>query len=153
MTTSPVAPPTVPSYVNWTVKRLLRSPLHSVMSKNTMLLNFTGRKSGNRYVAVVRYVRQHDSVLCYTDSKWWINLRGGAPVDVLIGGRTVHGVATAVEEPGLVAESLSEFLHVMPADSKYYGVRRDTHGAPVPGDIVAASERTKLIRISLDSTP
>ncbi|MFG1795538.1 nitroreductase/quinone reductase family protein [Nocardia sp. NPDC049149] len=145
--TTTVAPPTVPGYVNWFVTRLLRSPLHRVMSGNTMLLTVTGRKSGRRYVVVVRYVRVGAVVTCFTDSKWWINLRGGAPVEMLIGGRTVSGIATAVEDRALVVAGLSEFLHVTPGDSKYYGVRRDADGSPNLDDIRGAGEYATMIRI------
>ena len=151
--TATTTPPTVPGYVNWVVKRILQSPLHRLMSANTMLLTFTGRKSGRRYVAVVRYVRHGELISCYTDSKWWINLRGGAPVELLVAGRTMTGVATVTEEPAAVAEALSEFLHAIPGDSKYYGVSRDDQGLPDPDDIVRAAERTKLIRIELAAAP
>ncbi|MGW4352216.1 nitroreductase/quinone reductase family protein [Nocardia sp. NPDC004582] len=117
------------------------------MSANTMLLTFTGHRTGNRYAVVVRYVRQGDQLVCYTDSKWWINLRGNAAVEMLIAGHTVAGLATVVEGPAAVADSMSTFLHAVPGDSRYYGVRRDSSGRPDPLDIVAASERTKLIRI------
>jgi F420H(2)-dependent quinone reductase len=142
------APPTVPGYVNWLVKRILRSPLHRVMSKNTMLLTFTGRKSGKQYTVAIRYVREGDHVVCYTDSKWWINLRGGAPVHMLIAGRSLAGIATPVEDRARVAQSLSAFLHAMPGDSKYYGVRRTAEGLPDPGDIDAAAQYTTMVEIA-----
>jgi F420H(2)-dependent quinone reductase len=146
--TTTAAPPTVPGYVNWFIKRLLRSPLHTLMSKNTMLLTFSGRKSGNRYTVAVRYVRAGDVVTCYTDSKWWINLRGGAPVEMLIAGRTRLGTAIPVEDRATVARSLSEFLHATPGDSKYYGVRRNADGLPNSEDVSAAAEYTTMIGIA-----
>lgn len=151
MSTSTVtpAPPTVPGYVDWIAKRLLRSRLHALLSRRTMLLSFTGRKSGKLYVAVVRYVREGDLVTCYTDSKWWINLRDNATVELLIGGQTRAGVAEVVEDPAAVADSLTAFLHTTPGDSKYYGVRRDADGLPEPHDIIETAKRTKLIRITL----
>lgn len=152
MSTS-TTPPTVPGYVNWTAERILRSRAHRLMSKNTMLLMFTGRKTGNRYTAVVRYVRRGDQLSCYTDSKWWINLRDNAAVELLVAGRKVAGSATVVAEPSAVAESLSAFLHAVPGDSRYYGVRRGADGLPDPDDIRAASVRTKLIRIDTASAP
>lgn len=145
--TARTTPPTVPSYVNWFVQRLLRSPLHRLMSRNTMLLSFTGRKSGKHYVIAVRYVRQGDHISCFTDSKWWKNLRGGAPVEMHIAGRAITGVATPVTDPAVVATCLSEFLHDTPADSKYYGVGRGTNGTPIPEDISAAAEYTTMVRI------
>ncbi|WP_327144088.1 nitroreductase/quinone reductase family protein [Nocardia sp. NBC_01327] len=147
--TTTSTPPTVPGYVNWVVKRILRSPLHRVMSRNTMLLYFTGRKTGKQYTAVVRYVREGDLVSCYTDSKWWINLRGGAPVELLIGGRTVSGTATVVKDLALVTASLTSFLEATPGDSKYYGVGRDADGRPKAEDIRSAAEITTLVQIAL----
>lgn len=139
--------PTVPGYVNWVFKRLLRSPLHRFVSQNTMLLAFAGRKTGNHYVAVVRYIRRDDLVICYTDSKWWINLRGGAPVQMLIAGRKVRGIATPVEDRATVAASLWEFLQTTPGDAKYYGVRRSADGRPCGDDIRRAAQYTAMIEI------
>lgn len=141
--------PTVPGYVNWLVKRMLRSPLRRVMSKNTMLLTFSGRKTGKRYTIAIRYVRDGDHVVCYTDSKWWINLQGGAPVQMLIAGRSLAGIATPVEDRARVAQSLSAFLHAMPGDSKYYGVRRNADGLPNSEDIAAAAQYTTMVDIAL----
>ncbi|MET9487614.1 nitroreductase/quinone reductase family protein [Nocardia sp. NPDC006630] len=147
--TTTSTPPTVPGYVNWVVERILRSPLHRVMSRNTMLLNFTGRKTGKRYTAVVRYVREGDLVSCYTDSKWWINLRGGAPVELLIGGKTLSGTATVVKDLAIVTASLTSFLEATPSDSKYYGVGRDAEGRPKAEDLRSAAEITTLVQIAL----
>ncbi|MEV6773158.1 nitroreductase/quinone reductase family protein [Nocardia sp. NPDC051030] len=141
------APPTVPGYVNWFVKKVLRSPLHRVMSGNTMMMTVTGRKSGTKYVVVVRYVRDGDAVTCYTDSKWWINLRGGAPVDMLIAGETQRGIATPITDVAVVAENLSKFLHAMPSDSKYYGVGRNADGTPNAEEIRKAAAITTMVRI------
>jgi hypothetical protein len=141
-------PPTVPGYVNTLMKGLLRSPLHRVVSKSTMLMTVTGRRTGKRYVVVVRYVRDSEHIVCYTDSKWWINLRGGAPVQMLIAGRKVSGVAAPVEDRARVARGLSQFLHAVPGDSKYYGVRRGEDGAPNAEDIVAAAQYTTMVKIA-----
>ncbi|MVU77017.1 hypothetical protein GPX89_07120 [Nocardia sp. ET3-3] len=147
--TATTTPPTVPGYVNVIVKALLRSPFHRIMSKRTMLLTFTGRKTGNRYTAVVRYFPEGDTLTCYTDSKWWKNLRGGAPVEMLIAGRTVTGLATPITDRTAVAASLGAFLTEMPGDSKYYGVRNRDDGLPDPDDIIAAAHYTTMVRIQL----
>ena len=39
--------------VNLIMKTLLRSPLHRLVSKHLMLLNFEGRKTGRTYSVVV----------------------------------------------------------------------------------------------------
>ena len=45
------------------VAAILRSPLHAAMSNSTMLLTFSGRKSGRTYTTPVNYVRDGDELL------------------------------------------------------------------------------------------
>ncbi|MFI1916978.1 hypothetical protein [Nocardia sp. NPDC020380] len=141
-------PPTVPAYVNWIVQRMLHSPLHPIFSKTLMEMTLTGRKSGKQYTVVVRYLREFDDIVCFTDSKWWLNLRGGAPVEMLIAGRAVPGTAVAVTDRTTVTAALAEFLDSTPGDAKYYGVRRTPDGRPIADDIRAAAEYTTMVRIT-----
>lgn len=140
--------PTVPRYVNRIMKALLLSPMHPLISKNTMLLTFPGRKSGRRYAVIVRYVGGEGPIEVFTDSKWWINLREPTPVEMRIRGKTQTGIAAAVTDPITVADRLVQFLREMPGDSKYYGVVRDAAGMPQPADVVTAAGFTTLIEIS-----
>ena len=41
---------------------LLRSPLHSLMDKSTILVTITGRKSGKKYTIPVSYMRDGDTL-------------------------------------------------------------------------------------------
>ncbi|QIS11360.1 nitroreductase/quinone reductase family protein [Nocardia arthritidis] len=149
--TSSVNLPTVPGYVNWLVRKTLRSPLHPMLSRSIMLLTVTGRKTGARYVIPIRYLREGDVITCYTDGGWWRNLRGGATVELRIAGRNWSGNATATRDSAIVTEGLARFLQAFPSDSKYYGVRRDADGRPNAGDIDAAAAHTTLVRIELAS--
>jgi len=47
-------------WYNPIMKWILGSPLHRVVSKSTMLVTFTGRKSGKQYTIPVNYVREGD---------------------------------------------------------------------------------------------
>lgn len=62
------------------VIRLLRSPLHGLMSKSTMLLTYTGRKSGRIYTTPVNYGQDSSTLLTVAsrNHSWWRNFRGGA---------------------------------------------------------------------------
>lgn len=77
---------------------ILRSPLHPLMSRRTMLVSFTGRRSGRRYTTPVAYLQRGDEIVSTTDSPWWKNLRGGVPVTVRVRGHTYRGVGEAVTE-------------------------------------------------------
>ncbi len=48
---------------NPVVIRLLRSPLHGVMSGYTMLITFTGRRSGKEYTTPISDVRDGEEEL------------------------------------------------------------------------------------------
>ena len=91
MKTEQSTAPTVPPIVNVVVKAILRSPLHGLMSKNRMLLTFRGHKSGKLYTTPLSYLHEGESIMCFTDSSWWKNLRGGAPVRVRLAGRDLAG--------------------------------------------------------------
>lgn len=42
---------------------LLRSPFHGLIDKNTVLITFTGRKSGKSYTFPISYVRDGDTLM------------------------------------------------------------------------------------------
>jgi deazaflavin-dependent oxidoreductase (nitroreductase family) len=79
------------------VTLILRSPLHGLFSKNTLLLTVTGRKSGRQYTTPVNYVREEETlvVISRRERTWWRNLEGGAQVTVVVQGRTLTGTAQA----------------------------------------------------------
>ena len=62
--------------INPVVRLILRSPLHGLMSRNTLLLEFTGRKSGKLYTMPVSYHMVSSQVRCLTGKSnvWWRNL-------------------------------------------------------------------------------
>jgi hypothetical protein len=76
-------------WYNPLVTWLLRSPLHGLMSANTLLLTYTGRKSGRSFTFPISYGREGDMLWLITraDKPWWKNIRGGAPVQVCVAGQ------------------------------------------------------------------
>lgn len=65
---------------------VLRSPLHGMLSGNTLLITFTGRKTGKRYTTPINFYREGEYLWAVSsrDRTWWRNLQGGAPVDLLL---------------------------------------------------------------------
>ena len=86
--------------VNPLVRGLLRSPAHGLVSSRLALLTVTGRRSGRTFTFPVGYRRDGDRVTIGVDwperKRWWRNLRGGAPVSVVLRGvpRTGTGRVT-----------------------------------------------------------
>lgn len=97
---------------------ILRSPLHPIMSGRYAIIEFTGRKSGRRYATPIAYVRDGDRVLLSTDSPWWRNVAGGAPVRLHLRGRTVPGTATAITDPEEAAAIIRRLLDAIPSYAK-----------------------------------
>ncbi len=70
---------------------LLRSLLHWLVSRHLMLLIISGRRTGKRYEVVVGRHELGDVLVVPSAGKWRFNLRGGVPVEVMLGaiGRKV----------------------------------------------------------------
>ena len=142
--------PTIPPFVNRTMKLVLRSPVHGIVSKTVLLITFTGRKSGKTYTTPVSYSQNGDQVYVFTHADWWKNLHGGAPVSLRIQGRELQGLAEAVaEDKDAVAAGLATHLRKVPSDARYYGVTFDDHRNPRTEEIEKAAQSVVMIRIRL----
>jgi deazaflavin-dependent oxidoreductase (nitroreductase family) len=142
--------PTIPPFVNKTMKAILRSPMHGVVSKTMLLISFTGRKSGKTYTTPVDYSQDGDQVTIFTHASWWKNLRDEAPVTLRIRGRDLQGVAEPVaEDKAAVAAGLSAHLRKVPSDAKYYGVTLDAQGNPNAEEVEKAAQTAVMIRVIL----
>jgi deazaflavin-dependent oxidoreductase (nitroreductase family) len=119
---------------------LLKSPLHGVLSKNLLLLRFSGRKSGKRYELPVAYVRQGNSIMIATKAKWWQNLRGGAPVELRLRGKDVAAQASVADDKAERAADLRRLLNSANQVGRFMQVEMDASGEPNPQQLAAAIE-------------
>lgn len=136
--------------LNPIMKATLKSPLHKFVSKEQMLITFTGRKSGKRYTTPVGYSMDGDTVLCFTQGKWWKNLRGGAPVTLRIRGQDRQGQAQAIaDDAPRVAEGIRKFLAQVPSYARFYQLTLDQNGEPNAEDLTREAEQVVMIEIRL----
>jgi deazaflavin-dependent oxidoreductase (nitroreductase family) len=142
--------PTIPPIVNRSMKFILRSPMHGIVSKTVLLITFTGRNSGKTYTTPVSYSQSDDQVYIFTHANWWKNLRNGAPVRLRIRGRELQGLAEPVaEDKGAIAAGLSVHLRKVPSDARYYDVTFDDHGSPRAEEVEKAAQTVVMIRVQL----
>lgn len=142
--------PTIPPFFNQTMKFVLRSPVHGMVSKTILLITFTGRKSGKTYTTPVSYSQSGDLVTIFTHADWWKNLRGEAPVTLRIQGREYQGLAEAIAgDKQAIANRLSEHLRKVPFDAKYYNVTFDEHKKPRVAEVEKAAQTAVMVRIRL----
>jgi deazaflavin-dependent oxidoreductase (nitroreductase family) len=121
------------SLANHLVTSLLRNPVLSpLLSGHTLLVSVRGRKTGAIYTTPVNYVREGNTllVLSRTDRTWWKNLRGGAPITVLLKGKEIQGTAEVIERnPDAVAWVYGEWHpHPRNAVRAMEKARRRTEG-------------------------
>ena len=142
--------PTVPPLANKFMKFMLRSSVHGIVSKTILLFTFTGSKSGKTYTTPVSYSQDGDQVTIFTHADWWKNLRGGAPVTLLIRGKEFPGLAKpVVEDKQAVAAGLVEHLRKVPSDASFYKVTLDDHKNPRAEEVEKAAQSVVMIRIQL----
>ncbi len=113
-----------------------------------MLITFTGRKSGRRFTTPVRFIRDDETVRCFTsaENQWWRNLRGGADVVLRIDGRDAPYYATAVENnPDEVKKWLRYYLGLFPQDAAYHDIRVNRDKSLVAEDVEKSSRSTILV--------
>jgi hypothetical protein len=137
--------------LNKTMKFILRSPMHGMVSKYLTLITFSGRKSGRTYTTPVSYYQKDDLVTIFTHANWWKNLQGGAPVSLRIQGRELQGRAEPIaEDKQVVAAELTSHLRKSPFDARFYNVTIDEHGNPVSEDVEQAVQTVAMIRVWLN---
>ncbi|NAZ77621.1 grhN [Kineococcus sp. T13] len=86
--------------VNPLVRRLAPTRFGSRLP--VAVLRVTGRRSGRRFEVPVGVHDVDGRRLIFTDAPWRLNLRGGAPAELLEGGRLSAVRATLVEDPAQV---------------------------------------------------
>jgi deazaflavin-dependent oxidoreductase (nitroreductase family) len=132
---------------------ILRSPLHGMLDRGTMLITVTGRKSGKRYTTPLNYIIDGDTLLTVSlrHRTWWRNLRGGAPIEVRLKGATHQGRAEACADDAGVTQNLLHYLELTPQIAKYMDVKLDQSGQPHREDIARAAKDRVMVRAHLNN--
>ncbi len=137
---------------NPVMRRLLASPLHGVVSAQLLLLHFTGRRTGRRYIVPTGY---HDldgvpSVL--TNSGWRLNFRGGADIEVTLRGRRRPARAILIEDPATVTDVYQGMIDRLgwQAAQRRLGIRINVGRPPTRDELVEAVRKSGLSIVRLD---
>ena len=124
--------------INPPFRALLRSPLHGLMSRNTLLLSFRGRKSGKSLATPISYNEKDNVAHCFTNRSfiWWKNLTNGQTVQLTIRGQEWQSTPEVeTENHPVMADQLGAFLRAVPRDASHAGVALQQDGTPSPTDI------------------
>jgi deazaflavin-dependent oxidoreductase (nitroreductase family) len=137
---------------NKVARRILRSPLHRVLSKRLMLISVTGRKTGKIYTTPVAYAQDGDHLLIAAGGRWRENLSARPRVTVVLRGRSSSYRASAVRgDQDFYQARLAQMATLNPAWARYSGLELDSNGQPTSAAIAQARARG-LILVTLEPT-
>jgi hypothetical protein len=130
---------------------VLKSPLQGMLSRNTMIVHYIGRKSGKTYHLPVGYLRIYKTLVTVSFKRrtWWRNLRGGAEVKVMLNGKLVSAYAQVVEDDKGVADGLRDYICVSRQAARILGVKFGADGQPDPDSLLQAARERVIVRTSL----
>ena len=138
-------------WFNPIMRTLLRSPLHSLVSKDMMLMTYTGRKSGKSYTTPMNYLTINGAfyTISTRERVWWRNLRGGAEVSLRLQGREVPALAESIEVPDEVAQLLEQIFAADPRLALYMDVSLSPEGKPNSEDVVRLAKEKVVVSTRL----
>jgi len=138
-------------FSNAFMKALLRSPLHGMLSANTLIITLTGRKTGKPVSTPVNYVADGKQLIITSkpERSWWRNARGGANVELQLRGKKVDATAQAIEEPTAVAVQLGRYLGRAPQFARYFNVNQLPDGSFDSGDLAKAAHERVVVLVDL----
>jgi deazaflavin-dependent oxidoreductase (nitroreductase family) len=115
-------------WYNRIVSAILRSPLHPVMSKTTLLLTYRGRRSDQQYTLPVSYVQDGATLFLLTRRQrvWWRNLRDRATATVRLRGRDLVVSADVLEDETALLAALQQMIARQPLVGRGLGVGAGT---------------------------
>lgn len=135
--------------LNPTVNMILRSPLHFVVSRRIMAIEYEGVKSKNSYSVPVSYFSLGDDIYCFTDGRWWNNFKSVRDVELVIMKTVKKASAVAVKhDREHFVDVLSKLVEKFPSDARYYGVRLGDDKKPLSGELEKAFDNNVMVKFS-----
>ena len=126
--------------VNVPMRAVLSLPFPTPLSRNLMLVRFTGRKSGRVYRQPLSYARDGAALLTPGGGRWTLNMEGGRPVRIRLRGRDVPARPELVRDPAEVERLLDVIVRENPPAARYIPLPRQADGRLEPTALAAAIE-------------
>lgn len=132
--------------------RLLRSPLHRLVSPKLLGLSFRGRRTGRPYALPLGYHQLGNWVLIGTDARWQANFATPHEVALWLRGRRRRGVGIVVTGENEVRVAWADLLAARPLLGRLSGVRAGVDGTIDAATLATARTRGwEVVQIGLDA--
>jgi deazaflavin-dependent oxidoreductase (nitroreductase family) len=139
--------------VNVPMRAVLGLPFPTPLSRNLMLISYTGRKTGKPYRQPVSYVRDGDTLLTPGGGRWTLNLAGGRPVRIRLRGRDVPARAELVTDAADVERLMGVITAKNPAAGRFIPIPRRPDGSLDPDALDGALRHGfSIVRWNLGET-
>lgn len=101
--------------VKLVVMVVIHTPLlHRLVSNFWASIEFIGRKTGKVYRTPIAYHQEGNRVYITVVSRWWLNLKGGSQVRMLLRLRAFVGNSYPIDDPAEAARRLRQILDDVP---------------------------------------
>ena len=124
--------------VNVPMRAVLGLPFATPLSRNLMLISYTGRRSGKAYRQPVSYARDGHVLLTPGGGRWTLNLAGGRPVQIRLRGRDVSAEGELVTDADEVEHLLAVIARENPQAARFVPIPRQPDGRLEPQALQAA---------------
>ncbi len=142
---------------NPTMRWLLRSRFHWLVSDRLMLLSYVGRYSESRYTTPVAYDRRGDTLITTTlrhQSNWWKNFRTEHPATVWLRGYRRKTTGLATTDAREIAEFVrSALVRYGVERAKWLGLKITGEELPTVDELETIADDLVVVRFSLDDYP
>jgi deazaflavin-dependent oxidoreductase (nitroreductase family) len=131
------------------MKRLITSPLHSVLGSNLAVITVTGRKSGKLISTPVNvtFDGQTYTVISMRQRTWWRNLRDKPAAQLHVGGKQLEVQGAVIESADAVSQSLQSYFERNPKTVKYFGAKLNSDGRVEPSDLQRLANERVVIQL------
>jgi hypothetical protein len=141
-----VAPPqAVLRVINPMLRTALGSPAGRFLPERFAVLRFKGRKTGRPYAIVVGWHEVDGERAVFSPAGWAVNFRGGAPAEVVAGGRTLRGSGTLIDDAEVIAPKLQQAVDA--SSPRDLGLKVEAGHRITPEDVRASGRR--MIRLDV----
>ncbi len=145
---------TPPPAMNQLMLILLRLPVvHRVISKEILLISFTGQKSGKRYRTPVGYLKEGNKIIILTKRfrQWWHNFEQPAPVELLIEGRNYQGQAATLTDVEKIIPIIAHIVEAHRREAEIYGIKLLDNGKADSNSVQEIAPQLVVIQVEMRS--
>ncbi|MCP3986503.1 MAG: nitroreductase family deazaflavin-dependent oxidoreductase, partial [bacterium] len=138
--------------------KLLGSRLHFLMSRDLLVANFRGRKSGKPFSTPLSYVEVDGNLYLCTrpeGANWWKNMREGVPIEIVWRGEPLPACATVLDTSSEEAlAGFRAFLARYPGTATLlYHVNVAKDGTPNEEDVLREVRQSVVVRVEPGPSP